>query len=575
MLQRMADGKKHYEIVSFDPRGVGNTWPPVNCFGRSQMLARDALAIEWQGVGGLEFGETNLKHGLALQDGLGAVCANMDDDEDILSYVSTAYVARDIVEIADRIEEQRSASHKAKRFLETNSQAPLHDEVPPAAPAAGGMKHARVIYWGFSYGTLLGNTLASMFPGRMGRVILDGVADIDDYMTASWSKNLLDTEKIVDSFYDSCFEVTKDCALWKESDISSDDIRSRVNALIVDLDANPRTIVPNNGESTVRVVTGNDIRETFRQPLYSPIPTGFTNLAINIAAALKGNYSLVGGPLLPPLRDACQIDDQGTPSTMETTSSIACGDAYYAHEDASPHYGAVGFSFAYWQAYVEKLRMQSPTFMPFWSRFSSSCSGWRVKPKWGFKGPWTTPPASLDDDDAPDAPILFTSSRLDPVTPLVNAFAMSNSHPGSSVLVRQGPPFPLLPMLILKSITYLSTRISCWMDLVTVPSAAAGASASMRLSARIWTMVSCPRMERCVQTRRANRFPRTRGVWNRRRRCCKKSLGMRGVCVSLWQYPFEDKMRSSARMSRCQCRPLSVKYCIDSLLLPFVSHTCM
>ena len=39
-------------------------------------------------------------------------------------------------------------------------------------------KPARVLYWGFSYGTILGNTLASMFPGRMGRVVLDGVDDV-------------------------------------------------------------------------------------------------------------------------------------------------------------------------------------------------------------------------------------------------------------------------------------------------------------------------------------------------------------------------------------------------------------
>ena len=40
----------------------------------------------------------------------------------------------------------------------------------------------RILYWGLSYGTILGNTFASMFPGRVGRMILDGVADANDYM---------------------------------------------------------------------------------------------------------------------------------------------------------------------------------------------------------------------------------------------------------------------------------------------------------------------------------------------------------------------------------------------------------
>jgi pimeloyl-ACP methyl ester carboxylesterase len=40
----------------------------------------------------------------------------------------------------------------------------------------------RLQYLGFSYGTALGNTFAFMFPGRVGRVVLDGVADAQDYI---------------------------------------------------------------------------------------------------------------------------------------------------------------------------------------------------------------------------------------------------------------------------------------------------------------------------------------------------------------------------------------------------------
>jgi pimeloyl-ACP methyl ester carboxylesterase len=39
----------------------------------------------------------------------------------------------------------------------------------------------RIQYWGFSYGTVLGEYFAAMFPGRVGRMILEGVEDVHDY----------------------------------------------------------------------------------------------------------------------------------------------------------------------------------------------------------------------------------------------------------------------------------------------------------------------------------------------------------------------------------------------------------
>jgi pimeloyl-ACP methyl ester carboxylesterase len=36
-------------------------------------------------------------------------------------------------------------------------------------------------FWGISYGTILGLTLAGMFPDRMGRVVLDSVVNPYDY----------------------------------------------------------------------------------------------------------------------------------------------------------------------------------------------------------------------------------------------------------------------------------------------------------------------------------------------------------------------------------------------------------
>lgn len=192
---------------------------------------------------------------MALDQAFGSLCETKDLEDDILAYVSTASVARDIIEINDRSEELRRAERIVRQ--DTN-QHPLSSGKEESHD-----KPARVMYWGFSYGTILGNTLASMFPGRMGRVVLDGVDDVYDYHEGKWLCNLLDTEKIVDYFYDTCFDGAENCPLWEESDKSAKDIRGRIDKLISDADLNPISLVQGDGSSNLRVITGNDIRQVF------------------------------------------------------------------------------------------------------------------------------------------------------------------------------------------------------------------------------------------------------------------------------------------------------------------------
>lgn len=192
---------------------------------------------------------------MALDSAFGSLCETKDAEDDILAYVSTASVARDIIEITDRADELRRAE---QIMSQDTNQRPLRD-----GREESHHKPARVLYWGFSYGTVLGNTLASMFPGRMGRVVLDGVDDVYDYHEGGWLSNLRDTEKIVDYFYDTCFEGGQNCPLWEKGDKSPEDIRGRINKLISDADDKPISFVQSDGSSNLRVITGNDIRQVF------------------------------------------------------------------------------------------------------------------------------------------------------------------------------------------------------------------------------------------------------------------------------------------------------------------------
>lgn len=236
----------------------------------------------------------------------------------------------------------------------------------------------------------------------MGRVVLDGVVDIHDYMGAHWLRNLLDTEKIVDYFYESCFEASDGCPLWKDGDASGDDIKSRVDGLISDADKQPLVFLASDGTSNVRAITGNDLRDTFKIPVYKPLPAAFESLAGVLAEALRGNYSRVGAGLeVPRLEDECAAGKDGTDQGRDGAQiAILCGDA-------SRH--TLRHDFSYWERYVAKLKGQSPTMGPWWSRISATCSGWLITPKWVFTGPWVTPPADSESlvEDAPAAPILL------------------------------------------------------------------------------------------------------------------------------------------------------------------------
>lgn len=76
--------------------------------------------------------------------------------------MSTAVVARDMLEIVDQVE---------KHQRQKNAPHQMHDQ----------QKGSGLQYIGFSYGTHLGNTFASMFPDRVKAMVFDGVEDSIDY----------------------------------------------------------------------------------------------------------------------------------------------------------------------------------------------------------------------------------------------------------------------------------------------------------------------------------------------------------------------------------------------------------
>lgn len=142
-----------------------------------------------------------------------------------------------------------------------------------------------MVYWGFSYGTILGQTYATLFPERASRVIIDGVANNFD-----WYESLLDTEVFTDTenvflgFLDECIKAGKNCTLSSYAD-SKEELRDRLLNFVDGLEE-PLSVYVNSS------VNGLLTRE---QILYEGIfpalykPATWYDLASRLAKLLDGN----------------------------------------------------------------------------------------------------------------------------------------------------------------------------------------------------------------------------------------------------------------------------------------------
>lgn len=157
-------GKRVFDMVSFDPRGVLFSTPQSDCFGDDDQ-GRVAFAYEQRGSKSLEVmpegGIKEIAYAVAVKGELGRRCkARNDAGKTALEFVGTPSVVRDMVAMVDELDRLRKKE---------------------GGKGSSGDDKPRIQYLGFSYGTALGNYFASMFPGRVGKMVLDGVVDARDY----------------------------------------------------------------------------------------------------------------------------------------------------------------------------------------------------------------------------------------------------------------------------------------------------------------------------------------------------------------------------------------------------------
>jgi len=226
--------RTRYDIVTFDPRGVGASTPALQCLDAMQVAAiRDQVSAPTSAQ------EQALAFALAREHGEACETAFGDD----LAFLGTRDVARDM-------------------------------DVLRAALGA-----EQLDYLGFSYGTYLGATYAEMFPERTDRVVLDSAMNPANSYERLRYDQALAQQASIERFVADC-PTHDDCPLAAEPDAALAQIASVVAAL----DAEPYV------GADQRVLSGSRAQQLIGSSMYTP-EAGWPALRAVLGPSLAGDFA--------------------------------------------------------------------------------------------------------------------------------------------------------------------------------------------------------------------------------------------------------------------------------------------
>ncbi|MEV5387338.1 alpha/beta hydrolase [Streptomyces sp. NPDC052721] len=184
-----ADLRTRYDLVSFDPRGVGRS-APVECESDAQLdeyFQQDATPDD----------RTEQVQLLKRTKQFNAACEK--NSKTILPHVRTTDAARDM-----------------DLMRQVLGDGKLH-------------------YFGISYGTELGGVYAHLFPKRVGRLVLDAVVDPTQTPEQSALGQARGFQLALDNFAKDCTSKTEECPIGS----TEQEVKDRIAKLLADLEKKP------------------------------------------------------------------------------------------------------------------------------------------------------------------------------------------------------------------------------------------------------------------------------------------------------------------------------------------------
>lgn len=287
-------------------------------------------------------------------------------------FVGTTFVARDMISIVDAL-----------------------DQGP------------KLNYWGASYGTVLGQVFASMFPERVGRVMLEGNLPAEDYARTTWISGARDGDRSLYKVYEECVDAGPElCALadYAGDNTTADDLRTAVNEAIEDK-LRENTEGKEFGASAVSLA-----KYYLIQQLYGV--AGYDGAVERLTHILTGNWTAAVTPVPSML-----INEWNQAS--HALQAIACSDSSFRAENLEDLYSM-------YRAHVEQ------------SQFSDAILTARLNcARWRFEAAEKIDLNALRNIKT-SSPVLVVNSRWDPVTSLSAAWEVSSQLRNSRVITHHG-----------------------------------------------------------------------------------------------------------------------------------------
>ncbi|KXT08261.1 hypothetical protein AC579_8477 [Pseudocercospora musae] len=353
-----------FHLLSFDPRGINASKPLASCYPdkesrRSLSAVRDLEPIH------------DSPEVYAWTQNFVKACADTMGEHGL--YINTPQTAADMNNILDAVGQED------------------------------------MVYWGFSYGTLLGQTYASLFPQRSRRVIIDGVVNAFNwYGDIFEDESFTDTEGVLEGFFKECFKAEDNCSL---SSVAKDShhLHKLVFAFSEGLKQQPISVYVN---TTVYGLL--DYPSLWYNGIFPALykPASWYSLADNLAKLLKGNAT-----------DAFLAYGRSAAWDME-------GDA---NEFVSLNDAPTGP--AYWPQDRETLLQE---ILPELNRsiFAATEIGdYYARQQWSI--PTTHNFTQLPHVETAH-PLLVLSTTYDPICPLISAKAANAAFDGSQIVEVQG-----------------------------------------------------------------------------------------------------------------------------------------